>query len=51
LNEKGGKPHAPFCLKPKERKEVMSWMQDLKFLDGYGTSFRRAVNIETGNIN
>jgi hypothetical protein len=46
LNERGGKPRAPFCLKPKERKEVMSWMQDLKFPDGYATGFRRAVNME-----
>jgi hypothetical protein len=34
LDERGGKPRVPFCLKPKERKEVMSWMQDLKFPDG-----------------
>jgi hypothetical protein len=51
LNERGGKPRAPFCLKPKERKEVMSWMQDLKFPDGYAAGFRRAVNMETGKIN
>jgi hypothetical protein len=38
-------------LKPKERKEVMSWMQDLKFPDGYAAGFRRAVNMETGKIN
>jgi hypothetical protein len=41
----------PFCLKRKERKEVMSWMQDLKFLDGYTMGFRRAVNLEIGKIN
>jgi hypothetical protein len=23
LKSSGGKPHAPFCLKPKERKEVL----------------------------
>jgi hypothetical protein len=51
LNGRGGKPRASFCLKPKERKEVMSWMQDLKFPDSYITGFRRAVNMETGKIN
>jgi hypothetical protein len=51
LNERGGKLRAPFCLKPKERKEVMSWMQDLKFPDGYTVGFRRTVNMETWKIN
>jgi hypothetical protein len=51
LTGRGGKPCVPFYLKPKERKEVMSWMQDLKFLDGYATGFRRDVNLETGKIN
>jgi hypothetical protein len=26
LNERCGKPRAPFYLKPKEKKEVMSWI-------------------------
>jgi hypothetical protein len=51
LDKRGSKPHAPFCSKPKEKKEVMSWMQDLKFPDGYAVGFRRAVNMETGKIN
>jgi hypothetical protein len=51
LNERGGKPRAPFCLKPKERKEVMSWMQDLKFSDGYVAGFRRVVNMKTMKLN
>jgi hypothetical protein len=51
LADRGGKPRVPFCLKHKERKEVMSWMQDLKFLDGYTMGFRRAVNLEIGKIN
>jgi hypothetical protein len=29
-------------LKPKERKEVMSWMQDLKFPDDYATGFQKS---------
>jgi hypothetical protein len=35
LDERGGKPRAPFCLKVKDRKEVMRWMKRFKFLDGY----------------
>jgi hypothetical protein len=50
LNERGSKPHVPFCLKPKERKEVMSWMQDLKFRDGYIVGFRKAINMEKWKI-
>jgi hypothetical protein len=41
----------PFCLKPKEWKEVVSWMQDLKFPYSYTVGFRRAVNMETWKIN
>jgi hypothetical protein len=33
LDERGGKPHAPFCLKVKDIKEVMRWMERLKFHD------------------
>jgi hypothetical protein len=29
----------------------MSWMQDLKFPDGYAAGFRRAVNMKTMKIN
>jgi hypothetical protein len=35
LDEGGGKPHAPFCLKVKDRKQVMRCMKRLKFPDGY----------------
>jgi hypothetical protein len=27
--------HAPYCLKPAERKEVLWWLKKLKFLDRY----------------
>jgi hypothetical protein len=37
-------------LKPKEREEVMSWMQDLKFPDGYAVGFTRDVNLETWKV-
>jgi hypothetical protein len=48
LKSSDGKPRAPFCLKPKERKEVLIWLQNLKFPNGYAVGFRRAVNLESG---
>jgi hypothetical protein len=50
LTSRGTKPHAPFCLKAKERKEVMIWMNNLKFLDGFAAGFRRVVNLKTGKL-
>jgi hypothetical protein len=51
LTESGGKPRAAFCLKSKQKKEVMKWLKNLKFPDGYAAGFRRAVNLKTGKIN
>jgi hypothetical protein len=34
LKSSGSKPCAPFYLKAKERKEVLIWLQNLKFPDG-----------------
>jgi hypothetical protein len=50
LKSSGGKPHVPFCLKPKEKKEVLIWLKNLKFSDGYAAGFRRAVNLESGKL-
>jgi hypothetical protein len=50
LKSSGGEPRAPFCLKPKERKVVLIWLQNLKFPDGYAAGFRRAVNLESGKL-
>jgi hypothetical protein len=50
LDENGKKPHAQFCLKPKQKKEVMEWLKILKFPDGYAAGFRRAVNLNTNKI-
>jgi hypothetical protein len=47
LRENIGKPKADYCLKPKQWEEVMKWMKDLKFLDGYAASFRRSMNLKT----
>jgi hypothetical protein len=49
LKSSGGKPCAPFCMKPKERK-VLIWLQNLKFLDGYAAGFRRAVNLDSRKL-
>jgi hypothetical protein len=50
LKSSGGKPHASCCLKPKERKEVLIWLKNMKFLDGYAAGFRRAVNLKSGKL-
>jgi hypothetical protein len=49
LKSSGGKPRAPFCLKPKEKK-VLIWLQNLKFPDSYAVGFRRAVNLESEKL-
>jgi hypothetical protein len=50
LDERGGKPRAPFVLKVKDRKEVMIWMRRLKFPDGYATGLKQCVNMMAGRI-
>jgi hypothetical protein len=50
LKSCGGKPHAPFCLKARDRKEVLIWLKNMKFPDGYAAGFRRAVNLDTGKL-
>jgi hypothetical protein len=41
----GTKPPDPCCMNAKEQKEVMTWMKNLKFPDGFAAGFRRAVNL------
>jgi hypothetical protein len=50
LMSHSGKPHAPFCLKARDRKEVFIWLKNIKFPDGYVAGFRRAVNLDTGKL-
>jgi hypothetical protein len=50
IRENRGKPKADYCLKPKKRKEVMKWMKDLKFPNGYAVDFRRSMNLKTMNM-
>jgi hypothetical protein len=44
-------PRAPFCLKPNDKKEVLTWLQNLKFHDGYCAGLRCNANIDTGKLN
>jgi hypothetical protein len=46
LRENGGKK-ADYCLKPKQQKEVMKWMKDIKFHDGYCWYPKRGVPLTT----
>jgi hypothetical protein len=50
LKSRGGKPRGPFCLKSRDRKEVLIWLKNLKFSDGYAAGFRRAVNLDTRKL-
>jgi hypothetical protein len=50
LKSHGGKPRVAFCLKARDRKEVLIWLKKLKFPDGYAAGFRRAVNLDTGKL-
>jgi hypothetical protein len=50
LKSHGGKPRVPFCLKARDRKEVLIWLKNLKFPDGYAVSFRRGVNLDTRKL-
>jgi hypothetical protein len=50
LDERGGKPRAPFCLKGKDMKEVMRWMKRLKFYDDYAAGLKRCVNVKAQKI-
>jgi hypothetical protein len=37
-------------LKARDRKEVLIWLKNLKFPDGYTVGFRRAINFDTGKL-
>jgi hypothetical protein len=50
LKSRDDKPRAPFCLKARDKKEVLIWLKNLKFPEGYAAGFRRAVNLDTGKL-
>jgi hypothetical protein len=34
------RPHAPYCLKPTERREILRWLKKLKFPDHYASNIK-----------
>jgi hypothetical protein len=50
IRENEKKPRAPFSLKPKRKKQLMKWLKNLKFPDGYAAGFRRSVNLKTSKF-
>ena len=50
-NGKESRPRAPYCLKPEDRKQILKWLQTLKFPDRYATNIKRTVNVSTGKLN
>jgi hypothetical protein len=50
LGESEKKPCAPFSLKPKRKKQLMKWLKNLQFLDGYVVGFRMSVNLKTSKF-
>jgi hypothetical protein len=50
LKSRCSKPRAPFCLKARDKKEVLIWLKNLKFSYGYAAGFRRAINLDTGKL-
>jgi hypothetical protein len=41
-NQRGNltRPRAPYCLKPKDRKEVLKWLKTLNFLNRYASNIK-----------
>jgi hypothetical protein len=50
LDESCKKSCDPFCLKPKQKKKVMTWLKILKFPYGYAVGFRIGVNLKTEKL-
>jgi hypothetical protein len=50
INEKENlkRPHAPYHLKPTERKEILRWLKKLMFSDRYASNIKRTVNVSIG---
>jgi len=52
---RGGKtwkrPKVDFGLTPRQRREVLQWIQTLMFPDGYAANLRRGVNLTTLRVN
>jgi hypothetical protein len=42
---------APYYLKSTERKDILKWLKKLKFPDRYASNIKRAVNVNSGELN
>jgi hypothetical protein len=45
------RPKAPYVLKIGQRREVLKWIKDLMYPDGYAANLSRCVNLETLRVN
>ena len=45
------RPRAPYVLKIDQRREVLRWIKNLMYPDGYAANLSRGVNLETLRIN
>jgi hypothetical protein len=41
------RPNAPYVLKIDQRREVLRWIKNLMYPDGYAANLSRGVNLET----
>jgi hypothetical protein len=45
-NDEWERPRTPFCLTRGQKRDVLQWVMDIKFPDGYATNWRRGVNLD-----
>jgi hypothetical protein len=45
------RPKAPYVLKIGQSREVLQWIKDLMYSDGYAVNLSRGVNLETLRVN
>ena len=45
------RPRAPYVLKIDQRREVLRWIKNLMYPDGYAANLSRGVNLETLRVN
>ena len=50
-NGNESRPQAPYCLKREDKKQILKWLQTLKFPDHYAANIKRAVNVSIGKLN
>jgi hypothetical protein len=50
LGENENKPHAPYSIQLNWNKQLMKWLKNLKFPDGYAMGCRRSVSLKTGKF-